>query len=79
MLGAGTDSGDVSDRSWVAAILLCFFAGGLGVHWFYAGKIGTGILQLLTFGGLFIWWLIDFIMICMKSFKDINGKYIKNG
>jgi len=67
-----------SDRNFVAMLLLCFFLGGLGVHRFYAGKIGTGILMLLTFGGLGIWTLIDFIIIAVGSFKDKEGRYIKN-
>ena len=41
-----------SEKGYVPMILLCFFVGGLGVHRFYAGKIGTGILMLLTLGGL---------------------------
>ena len=59
--------------SHVVAILLTLFLGGLGVHRFMAGKIGTGILWLLT-GGLFgIGWLVDFIMVCIGNFKDKNG------
>ncbi|MPQ49012.1 NINE protein [Marinifilum sp. N1E240] len=67
-----------SDRNFVAMLLLCFFLGGLGVHRFYAGKIGTGVLMLLTLGGLGIWTLIDFIIIAVGSFKDKEGRYIKN-
>lgn len=67
-----------SDRNFVAMLLLCFFLGSLGVHRFYAGKIGTGILMLLTLGGLGIWQLIDFIIIAVGSFKDKEGRYIKN-
>lgn len=67
-----------SDKSFVATILLCFFLGGFGAHRFYVGKIGTGILQLLTLGGLGIWVLIDFIMILVGKFTDAQGNVIKN-
>ncbi|WP_394352673.1 NINE protein [Wenyingzhuangia aestuarii] len=41
-------------------------------------QIRTGILQLITFGGLGIWTLIDFIIILTGNFKDKEGNYIKN-
>ncbi|WP_379133807.1 TM2 domain-containing protein [Paenibacillus sp. sgz500958] len=66
-----------SDKSYVASILLCFFFGALGVHRFYVGKVGTGILQLLTAGGFGVWVLIDFIIIVVGSFKDSQGNVIK--
>ncbi|MFI6505508.1 TM2 domain-containing protein [Nonomuraea typhae] len=61
-------------KSWLVAVLLCFFLGVLGVHRFYVGKIGTGILQLITIGGLGVWALIDFIMILVGAFKDKQGQ-----
>lgn len=36
-------------QKWTA-FLLCFFFGWLGVHRFYEGKVGTGILWALTWG-----------------------------
>jgi len=60
-------------KSWIATLLLCFFVGVLGVHRFYVGKVGTGILMLITFGGLGIWSLIDFIMIAVGKFSDKQG------
>ncbi|WP_423709394.1 NINE protein [Undibacterium sp. WLX3042] len=65
-----------SDKRVLPAALLCFFLGVFGIHRFYVGKIGTGILQLLTFGGLGIWALIDFIMIVVGSFTDKDGNTI---
>ncbi len=67
-----------SPKGFIPTILLCFFLGGLGVHRFYVGKTGTGILMLLTLGGLGIWSLIDFIMIVCGAFKDGNGLPIKS-
>jgi hypothetical protein len=74
----GAQLGNVSEKSWVAALLLCFFLGGLGVHRFYVGKVGTGILMLLTLGGFGIWALIDFIIILVGSFRDADGKILVN-
>lgn len=59
-------------------ILLCFFLGGFGVHRFYVGKIGTGILMLFTLGGLGIWTLIDFIIIVIGKYKNKEGNVIQN-
>ena len=66
-----------SDKSNVVALLLCFFIGILGVHRFYVGKIGTGILQLVTLGGLGIWALIDMIMIVLQKFTDSEGNTLR--
>lgn len=67
-----------SPKSRLAATLLCFFLGVLGIHRFYVGKIGTGILWLLT-GGIFgIGALIDFIMILVGAFKDKQDRYVAN-
>ena len=66
------------EKNWLVTLLLCLFVGGLGVHRFYVGKIGTGILQLVTCGGCGIWTLIDLIMIVLGKFQDAEGNEIKN-
>ena len=66
-----------SEKSFVATLILCILLGGLGVHRFYVGKTGTGIIQLLTLGGLGIWALIDIIMIATQKFTDSEGLLIK--
>lgn len=63
-----------SSKSWLVALLLCLFVGLLGVHRFYTGKIGTGILWLLTVGCFGIGWLVDLIMIACGSYKDCFGR-----
>ncbi len=61
-------------RSHTVAIVLSLFLGWTGIDRFYLGKIGTGLIKMLTLGGLGIWWLIDLsILIGTKSPKDIRG------
>jgi TM2 domain-containing membrane protein YozV len=75
----------MSQKSGVAALLLCFFLGVFGAHRFYVGKVGSGVamllLSLLSAGFLLpvtgIWALIDFIIILVGSFKDGQGKTVK--
>lgn len=67
----------ISTKSKGTAAVLCFFLGSLGIHRFYVGKIGTGILWLLTLGFLGLGTIIDFIMILCGSFKDSTGAVIK--
>lgn len=71
---APTPSGE---KDWLITLLLCIFLGGLGIHRFYVGKTGTGILMLLTLGGCGIWIIIDIIMIATGSFKDAEGRDLK--
>ena len=59
-----------SDKKKVVAALLCLFIGPFGVHRFYVGKVGTGILMFFTAGGALIWWIIDFVKIIKGSFTD---------
>ncbi|MDN5551936.1 MAG: Ltp family lipoprotein [Brevibacterium sp.] len=60
-------------KSFVATWLLSWLLGGLGVDRFYLGKIGTGILKLITFGGLGIWVLVDLILTLSGAQKDKRG------
>jgi hypothetical protein len=46
------------------------------VHRFYVGKIWTGLLLLLTFGGFGFWWIIDAVLILIGRFKDSQGRVL---
>ena len=61
-------------KSFLVTELLCFFLGFLGVHRFYTGYIGLGILQLLTFGFCGLWQFIDLIFISLGKYQDVNGQ-----
>lgn len=60
-------------RQWLAALLLSIFLGHLGVDRFYMGYIGKGLLKLITFGGLGIWWVYDIIVIAVGKLPDADG------
>lgn len=65
-----------SDRSRGTALALAVTLGVFGVHRFYAGKIGTGLLQVATLGGLGIWYLYDVILIASGGFTDSEGRRV---
>ena len=67
----------MSEKDWLVALLLCIFLGGFGAHKFYVGKIGTGVIYLLSVGLLGIGWLVDLILILIQRFTDSEGKVLK--
>lgn len=50
---------------WVS-FFLCLFLGFYGVHKFYEGRIGMGILYLFTAGLCGIGWIVDCIVLLSK-------------
>ncbi len=61
-------------KSFLVAYLLAQFLGTLGADRFYLGKWVSGILKLITLGGLGIWSLVDVIMLLANKTKSADGK-----
>ncbi len=65
---------EAPQRSFLVTLLLSIFLGTFGVDRFYLGKIGTGILKLITAGGFGLWWIIDIILIAAGVMTDKWGR-----
>ena len=58
------------------ALIISIFLGGMGIDRFYIGDTGLGIGKLLTCGGIYIWYVIDWFLIQgatrQKNFEKIQ-------
>lgn len=61
-------------RDWTLTLILSIFVGTLGIDRMFIGKWGTGILKLITGGGLGVWWIIDIIIIATGNMRDKWGR-----
>ena len=60
-------------KSKTTALILCLLVGWLGIHRFYVGKTGTGLIWMFTFGLFGVGVAVDFILILLGSFRDKAG------
>ncbi len=73
----------VNTKSATTALLLAIFLGGLGLHRFYLGRVGTGLLRVLCLplafvpfvGPIFLigWHLLDILLVANRSLRPANG------
>ena len=70
-----SSAADGGGKSQVIALILVIFVGILGVHRFYLGYTGIGVLMILTLGCCGILALIDLIRIATGDLKPKNGDY----
>ena len=75
-------NGEFSPKSRITAGILGILLGGLGVHRFYLGNVGLGIVQIVVtllscgIGGL--WGLIEgIIIIAGADWRDAAGKPLR--
>lgn len=60
----------------LAALLLCLILGFLGLHRFYVGKVGTGLLWLFTLGFLSVGVIFDLVLISTGEFRDAEQRRV---
>jgi len=68
----------LSRRKILPALLLCLVFGWFGTHRFYVGKAGSGILQMLTLGGLGLWILYDTVLLVLGKFTDAEAAQLRD-
>ncbi|KAL9658302.1 hypothetical protein ABK040_015622 [Willaertia magna] len=69
---------NISRKSKLTTFLLSFFLGFFGVDRFYLEFYLMGIIKLITFGGVGIWWLLDWILILVGNISDVRGCALKD-
>ena len=80
------NSNEKSQKSWGTSLLLCIFLGMLGIHRFYAGKIISAIvilittlfifivLPIITLGIGIIFWFIPLLIELIDIIIIVTGK-----
>ena len=71
---AGSSDIGFPRKNKIVALILCIFLGGLGIHRFYVGKAGSGVLYFFTCGVFGLGWIIDIILILVGGFSDKWGR-----
>ena len=68
----------VSERSRSVALVLGLMGGVFGLHRFYVGRTQSGVVMVITLGGLGIWWLYDMVTLVAGEFRDADDLPLRN-
>ncbi len=66
----------MSPKNRMLTLTLACLGGFLGLHRFYLGRWKSGLLMLLTLGGLFLWWIVDVFLLLSWRMKDADGRLL---
>ncbi|WP_343246726.1 TM2 domain-containing protein [Diplocloster hominis] len=66
-----------SPKSKTTTLILAIFLGWIGVHRYYVGKVGTGLLYTFTIGIFYVGWIVDIVKIASNTFQDSEGRTIR--
>ena len=66
-----------SDKSKKTALILCALGGTMGIHDFYLGRFGSGLLKMFTVNYLGFGWIADLIKIASGGYQDNAKAYLR--
>jgi TM2 domain-containing membrane protein YozV len=58
------------NKEYLVALLISYLVGHFGGDRFYLGKIKSGIVKLITFGGFGIWTIIDLLLLAFGKLTE---------
>lgn len=66
-----------SPKSKKTTMILCVCLGYIGIHDFYLGRIGSGILKLFTVNLFLFGWISDMVKVASGTYKDGAGEPVR--
>jgi hypothetical protein len=71
-----TQSGIASEKSWGLTMVLSILFGAFGIDRIYSGSYLLGLVKFFTGGGVYLWWIVDIILLATGNYKDGKGHVI---